>query len=72
MMGFTADGQVDPRLVERRDQDLAVSTEARRRQRLGLPDERVDPEADAWRLGSPQQLELRPQGTPPVFQIPMH
>jgi len=72
MMGFTADAQVDPRLVAERDRDLGLSTADRKRQRVGFPDPLVDPEADAWRLGPPLQLELQPQGRPALQQIPMH
>jgi hypothetical protein len=62
MMGFTGDGQADPGLVAQRDQDLGLSTEAKRRQRTDLPTPEADPAADAWRTGAPLQLELRPQG----------
>jgi len=72
MMGFTADGQVDPKRVAERDRDLGVSTKEKRRQRSDLPVPPVAPEADAWRNGVPEQLELRPQGPPPVTRIPMH
>jgi hypothetical protein len=72
MMGFTADGQVDPGLVAARDQDVGVSTGEAARRRAGLPAPAVDPAADSWKLGAPLQLELKPQGPPPVLQIPMH
>jgi len=72
MMGFTADGQVEPGVLAGRDRDLGIATADKRRRRAGLPEPEVDPEADAWRLGSPQQLELRPQGPPAVLRIPMH
>ena len=72
MMGFTADGQVKAKVLAQRDQDLGVDTAERRRQRSGLPDPPVDPEADAWKVGAPLQLELKPVGPPPVTRIPMH
>jgi len=72
MMGFTADGQVDPERVAERDRDLGTSTAEKRRQRADLPVPPVAPEADAWRNGAPEQLELRPQGPPAVARIPMH
>jgi len=72
MMGFTADGQVDPGLVAARDQEVGVSTAEAARRRAGLPDAAVDPAADSWKLGAPLQLELKPQGPPPILQIPMH
>ena len=70
MMGFTGDGQVNPDLVAERDRDLGLDTAAKRRQRADLPDLAVDPAADAWRLGQPQQLELGPAGTGKVQKIP--
>ncbi len=72
MMGFTGDGQVNPDLVAERDRDLGLDTAAKRRQRAELPDLAVDPAADAWRLGQPQQLELSPAGTGKVQKIPTH
>ena len=70
MMGFTADGQVDPGLVAARDQALGVSTPELKRRRTGYPDPLVAPAADAWQLGAPLQLELRP--AQPITPIPMH
>lgn len=72
MMGITADGQVEPKLVQERDRAAGVSAATRRRQRANLPDPIVEPTADAWRSGSPMQLSLEPVGPPRVEQIPMH
>jgi hypothetical protein len=72
MMGFTADGQVDPRVLAARDQELGLSTATKKRQRTDLPDPIVDPNADAWRSGKALQLELRVQGPPDTVAIPMH
>ena len=72
MMGLTADGQANPQAVAARDQELGVTTEAKRRQRADLPDPPVDPEANAWERGPALQLELKPQGPPKVFKIPLH
>ena len=72
MMGFTADGQVDPKLVAERDRDLGLDTAEKQRQRADLQDPVVDPLADGWRLGAPLQLELEPQGPGQVRKIPMH
>jgi hypothetical protein len=72
MMGFTADGQADPMRVQERDRAVRVPAETRRRQRAGLPDPIIEPNADAWRTGSPMQLALEPVGPPKVEQIPMH
>jgi hypothetical protein len=71
-MGFTAEGQMDPKRVAGRDRSLGLATAAIQRRRASLPDPLVDPEADAWRLGPALQLELKPQGPPPVQRIPMH
>ena len=72
MMGFTGDGQADPGLVAERDRESGLDTAAKRRQRTDLPASAVDPAADAWRLGRPQQLELGPAGAEKVEPIPMH
>jgi hypothetical protein len=72
MMGFTADGQVDPKVLAAQDQDLGLSTAAKKRQRADLPDPIVDPAADAWRNGKPMQLDLRVQGPPETVPIPIH
>lgn len=72
MMAFTADGQVQPKLLAERNQLPGATADAKRRQRAGLPDAPTDPEADAWRRAAPLQLELKPQGPAPVIRIPMH
>ena len=73
MMGFTADGQVDPKVLAGRDQELGASTAGARRRRAGFPDRVPDPAADAWKLGNPWQLALEPQGGPAAtIRIPMH
>ncbi|MDR3673761.1 MAG: OBAP family protein [Holophaga sp.] len=58
LMGFTADGQVEPGLVARRDRELGIATAARKAQRADLPVEVADPGADAWQSGVAAQLEL--------------
>jgi len=60
LMGFTADGQVDPRLVEQRDRETGIATAARKARRAGLPAGPVEPGADAWQKGGAVQLELQP------------
>ena len=72
MMGFTADGQVDPKLTAKRDQDTGNSAEGKKRRRAGFADPAPDPGADAWQKGAPVQLELKPQGAPEIHRIPMH
>jgi hypothetical protein len=57
MMGFIADGQVDPALVAARDRRFGVSSEANRRKRADIPAPEVAPGADAWSRGRVVQLE---------------
>lgn len=71
MMGFTADGQADPKRIAERDRAVGVPAEVRRRQRADLPEPIVESNADAWRTGNPMQLTLEPAG-PRVEKIPMH
>ena len=61
MMGFTADGQLDPALEKARDARLDVDTQAIRRSRASIPPPRVDPAANAWKKGEVIQLQ-RVQG----------
>lgn len=56
MMGFTADGQVDPALVRARDKRLGVDSEAQKKARRDIPTPSVDPGADAWRKGNVYQI----------------
>jgi hypothetical protein len=56
MMGFTADGQSDPALVEARDKRFGVDTSAKRRARVDIPAPPVDRAADAWQHGKVVQL----------------
>ena len=58
MMGFTADGQVKPELVEKRDQALGVSTVAKKAARTDIPDSEILPGADAWQTGNVVQVKL--------------
>jgi len=59
MMGFTADGQVKPELVDKRDQALGVSTAAKKAARADIPDTEILPGADAWQTGNVVQVKLR-------------
>lgn len=61
MMGFTADGQLDPRLVGDRDRRLEVNTEEIRQRRADIQAPPVDPGANAWEKGNVVQLQ-RVQG----------
>ncbi len=56
MMGFTADGQADPGLVEARDQRFGVDSAEKRRDRAGIPSPPVHPGADGWQRGQTVQI----------------
>ncbi|PTX94824.1 DUF1264 domain-containing protein [Verrucomicrobia bacterium LW23] len=56
MMGFTADGQADQKMVEARDKLLGVSTEKKKKDRADIPTREIAPGADAWLKGPPFQL----------------
>ncbi len=57
MMGFTADGQLDPALEKARDDRLGVDTQAIRRSRESILQPTVDPAANAWEKGEVIQLQ---------------
>lgn len=57
MMGFTADGQLDSRLIADRDRRLDVNTYAIREERKDLPARPVAAGADAWEQGEVYQLQ---------------
>jgi len=57
MMGFTADGQVDPALVAARDRDQLVDARMRQTLRAGFPTRPVAAGADGWQHGPAFQLE---------------
>jgi hypothetical protein len=56
MMGFTADGQLDPARVAERDGRFKVSSEAKRQERADIVAPGIDAGADAWQKGPPLQL----------------
>lgn len=58
MMGFTADGQVKPELVDKRDKALGVSTAAKKAARTDIPDTPILPGADAWQKGDVLQVRI--------------
>lgn len=58
MMGFTADGQVKPELVQRRDKALGVSAAAKKAARADIPDTSILSGADAWQTGDVVQVKL--------------
>jgi len=57
MMGFTADGQLDPKLLAERDRRLGVSSAETKTARADLPTPAVAPGADAWQQGKVIQLQ---------------
>jgi hypothetical protein len=61
MMGFTGDGQLDPRLLQARDRRLGIASGEEREARRGLAADAppVQPGADAWQDGRTLQLALR-------------
>jgi hypothetical protein len=60
MMGFTADGQLKPDMIARRDKELKLSTETERKARADLARSSapVVPGADSWQRGTSLQLTL--------------
>ena len=63
MMGFTADGQIEQRLVTDRDRRLGVDSTQKKKARADIPAPAIDPGADAWRKGKVIQIE-DPTGRP--------
>ncbi|MCQ4095913.1 OBAP family protein (plasmid) [Erwinia persicina] len=57
MMGFTADGQLDPRLLADRDRRFGTNTQSIKQSRQDLRSDAVDPQADAWQKGHVIQLK---------------
>jgi hypothetical protein len=56
MMGFTADGQADPRMVADRDKRFGVSSAEHKQERADIVAPTPDPAADAWRHGKVIQI----------------
>ncbi|WP_462402497.1 OBAP family protein [Pseudomonas sp. Marseille-QA0332] len=56
MMGFTADGQIDPAMLRQRDQRLGVDTAEHRRARASIRPAPVERGADAWQSGKVVQI----------------
>lgn len=56
MMGFTAEGQIDPALVAERDRRLGVDSAEEKRQRADIVAPKVAPGADAWQQGKVIQI----------------
>ena len=56
MMGFTADGQSDPRMVAERDRRFGLSSEEKKQSRADIPAPPIDRGADAWQSGKVVQI----------------
>ncbi len=56
MMGFTADGQLDPARVAERDRRFGVDAERKRESRADIPRPAIAPGADAWQRGRALQI----------------
>ncbi|WP_276370901.1 OBAP family protein [Chryseolinea sp. H1M3-3] len=56
MMGFTKDGQIDPKLVQDRDERFNISTDEKRKNRADISTPQVDPLANAWERGEFRQF----------------
>jgi len=57
MMGFTADGQADPAMVEQRNRRLGIDTTQTRKQRADIDIPAPDTGADSWQKGVVIQLD---------------
>ena len=68
MMGFTADGQGDPKMIEQRDKDHGTDTTKKKQQRADIPTRDIAPGADAWQTTPPFQIsdDLLKGGTAPT------
>jgi Protein of unknown function (DUF1264) len=60
MMGFTADGQLQPEMIASRDKELKISTENERKARVDLAKSAppVQSGSDGWQSGQSPQLTL--------------
>ena len=58
MMGFTADGQAQAKIVAERN-SLYGSSTAKKAARADIADVKLDPGADAWQRGAAVQLDLK-------------
>lgn len=58
MMGFTKDGQINPRLLSERDRRFNISTAEKKKNRKDIPLPKVDPTANAWERNIIKQFIL--------------
>jgi len=56
MMGFTADGQADPRMVSQRDQRMGIDSAEKKKTRVDIVAPPIAPGADAWQQGNVIQI----------------
>ncbi|KAG1471837.1 hypothetical protein G6F56_001901 [Rhizopus delemar] len=56
LMSFTADGQVKPEMIERRDKQMGISTEKKRKEREDIKGNPVAHGADHWEKGDAFQI----------------
>jgi hypothetical protein len=59
VMGFTGDGQANPKLFAERDAKYHVSNDKIKSARADIADVKIDPGADAWQKGQAVQLDLK-------------
>lgn len=57
MMGFTADGQIDPAMLRQRDERLDIDSKKLRAARADIKPNPVQPGADSWQSGKVVQIE---------------
>jgi hypothetical protein len=57
MMGFTADGQANPQMVEARDRRMGIDSQAKKAARVDIVAPAIDPGADAWQKGKIIQIK---------------
>jgi hypothetical protein len=58
MMGYTAEGQLDPAIIAERDRNLGVSKAEKRRARANIPVPKPAPGANSWETGQVPQLAV--------------
>jgi len=58
VMGFTAEGQLKPELLNFRNERLQVSSSERQTQRDGIPNPGIATGADSWQKGEAPQLHV--------------
>lgn len=58
MMGFTADGQLQPELISERDKRFKISTAEKKEKRKDIPVPDVDPMANAWENDDIRQFSI--------------